>query len=40
MIPPYDTARCMTTCSLAQICRRTEPARASRRGGSVIRAPG
>ena len=25
MIIPYDTARCMTPCSLAPICRRREP---------------
>ena len=27
MTLPFDTARCMTPCSLAQICRRTEPGR-------------
>ena len=27
MTLPYDVARCMTPCSLAQICRRTEPGR-------------
>lgn len=36
MTIPFDTARCMTPCSLAQICRRTEPGRGDMQVMSVF----